>query len=170
MHRCGRRQCLSCCRPFRSQDRPGLGPADNGRCAFCWGAGIRFLAYAPHGHGRDPRDRIHSGASSGSKTAAGIPTTIPPGSLPPQLRLAARWRGGSSRRSYCDSQFIVQKLRRKVGSNRPDERVKLGMNLELTEHRGIAQRFKDGALESGARSISPLVPSRKRSYTMWPVA
>jgi len=52
------------------------------------------------------------------------------------------------RRLYCNAHIIAQELGREVGSIRPDERVKLRMNMELLEDRGIAQRFEDGAAES----------------------
>ena len=67
-------------------------------------------------------------------------------------------------RLYFNAHIIAQVLGRKVGPIRPDERVKLGMNLELNEYGGIAQRFKDGAAESprqidlAARSVAKAEP------------
>lgn len=49
---------------------------------------------------------------------------------------------------YGNAHLIAQELGRQVGSIRPDESVKLGMNPELPEYRGVAQRFEDRAAES----------------------
>src|SRR2546428_5101927 len=52
-------------------------------------------------------------------------------------------------RWLCRNAYVIaQELGREIGPIRPDERVKLRMNLKLPEDSGIAQRFEDGAAES----------------------